>query len=106
MQISTFRFTKLINFDSLTSLLSRSENAQLKSKKKILSSNQSETIIIRIKNNECQLINVYTFYLKINLLFEKCSTKRNLRKSLDDNNLYMHSTESSEVLKASARNNI
>ena len=65
----------------------------IKIKKRILHSNQCETIIIKIKNDEYQLTNVlYVFNLKINLLFEKRFMKRNLRKSFDDNDLYMHIT--------------
>ena len=48
-------------------------------------------MIMKIKNDECQLTNaLYVFNLKINLLFEKRFTKRNLQKNFDDNDLYMH----------------
>ena len=51
----------------------------IKIEEKILHLNQCETMIMKIKNNECQLTNVlYIFNLKINLLFEKRFTKRNL----------------------------
>ena len=62
---------------------------------------------MRVKDDEYQLTNVlYIFNLKVNLLFEKRFTKRSLQKSFDDNDLYMHITQSAEMLRAFARNNI
>ena len=96
----------MINFDFLASLSFQSKDAQLRLKK-ILHSNQCKTVIIKIKNDECRLTNIlYVFNLKINLLFEKRFTKKDLQKNFDDNNLYMHITQSAEMFKASAQNNI
>ena len=51
----------------------------IKIEEKILHSNQCKTMIMKIKNDEYQLTNVlYVFNLKINLLFEKRFTKKNL----------------------------
>ena len=62
---------------------------------------------MKIKDDECRLTNVlYIFNLKINLLFEKRFTKKNLQKSFDDNNLYMHITQNGKMLKAFVQNNI
>ena len=62
---------------------------------------------MRVKDDECRLTNIlYSFYLKINLLFERRFTKRDLQKSFDNNDLYMHITQGAEMLRASARNNI
>ena len=62
---------------------------------------------MKIKNDKCRLTNVlYVFNLKINLLSERHFTKRNLQESFDDNNLYMHITQSAEMLKTSVRNDI
>ena len=48
---------------------------------------------MKVKNDECRLTNVlYIFNLKINLLFEKRFTKKNLQESFNDNDLYMHIT--------------
>ena len=48
---------------------------------------------MKIKDDECRLTNVlYVFNLKIYLLFEKHFMKKNLQKSFDDNDLYMHIT--------------
>ena len=45
----------------------------------ILHSNQCETMIMKVKNDECRLTNVlYVFNLRINLLFEKRLTKKSL----------------------------
>ena len=53
----------------------------IKIEEKILHSDQCETIIMKVKNDECRLTNVlYVFNLRINLLFEKRFTKKNLRK--------------------------
>ena len=65
----------------------------IKIEKRILHSNQCETMIIKVKDDECRLTNVlYVFNLKINLLFERRFTKKDLQESFDDNNLYMHIT--------------
>ena len=51
----------------------------IKIEKKILYSNQCEIMIMRVKNDECRLTNVlYVFNLKVNLLFEKRFTKKDL----------------------------
>ena len=48
-------------------------------------------MIMRIKDDEYQLINIlYIFILKINLLFEKHFTKNNLQENFNDNNLYIY----------------
>ena len=63
----------------------------IKIKEKMLHLNQCEIMIMKIKNDKCWLTNVlYVFNLKINLLFERCFIKRNLQKSFNDNDLYMH----------------
>ena len=62
---------------------------------------------MKIKDDECQLTNVlYVFNLKVNLLFEKRFTKRNLQENFNDNNLYMHIIQNAEIFKTSARNDI
>ena len=63
----------------------------IKIEEKILHLNQCETMIMKVKNDECRLTNVlYIFNLKINLLFERRFTKKNLQENFDDNDLYMH----------------
>ena len=50
-------------------------------------------MIMKVKNNKCRLTNVlYVFNLKINLLFEKYFTKKDLQRSFNNNDLYMHIT--------------
>ena len=62
---------------------------------------------MRVKDGECWLTNVlYVFNLKINLLFERRFTKKNLRRNFDDNNLYMHITQDAEMLKTFVQNDI
>ena len=79
----------------------------IKTEERIIYSDQCETMIIKIKDDEYRLMNVlYVFNLKINLLFQKRFTKRDLQKSFDDNDLYMYITQSAEMFKAFTRNNI
>ena len=62
---------------------------------------------MKIKDDECQLANVlYVFNLKINLLFEKRFTKRNLQENFNDNNLYMHIIQNAKMFKTFARDDI
>ena len=64
-------------------------------------------MIMKMKNNERRLTNVlYIFNLRINLLFERRFMEKALRRSLNDNDLYMHIIQDAKVLKTSARNDI
>ena len=64
-------------------------------------------MIIRIKDDECRLTNVLSiFNLRINLLFERRFTKKDLQRSFDDNDLYMHITQDAEMFKTFVQNNI
>ena len=48
---------------------------------------------MKVKDDECRLTNIlYIFNLRINLLFEKRFTKKNLQKNFNNNDLYMHIT--------------
>ena len=89
--------------ESLNSIKRRT----IKIEEERLYSNQCETIVIRVKNDESQLTKIlYVFDLEINLLFDKRFIKRELRKSFDDNDLYMHTKQDVKVLRAFARDDI
>ena len=64
-------------------------------------------MIMKVKDDKCRLTNVlYVFNLKINLLFKKRLTKRNLQKNFDDNDLYMHIIQNAKIFKTSVRDDI
>ena len=73
----SFYMTDQLRFfnKSFTSIKRRT----IKIEERILHSDQYETMIMKIKNDECRLINVlYVSNLKINLLFERRFTKKDL----------------------------
>ena len=72
-----------------------------------LYSNQCETIILRVKNDESRLTKIlYVFDLEINLLFDKRFIKCELRESFNNDDLYMHTKQDVEMLRAFARDDI
>ena len=79
----------------------------IKIEEKILFSNQCETAIMKIKTDECHLTKVlYVSDLEINLLSDKRLIKKKLKRSFDDNDLYMHNKQNVKVLTTPARENI
>ena len=70
-------------------------------------SDQCETAIMRVKNGEGRLIEVlYVSDLEVNLLSERRFIKKELRESFDDDGLYMHTKQNTEVLRAPARGGV
>ena len=62
---------------------------------------------MRVKNEEDRLIEMfYVSDLEVNLLSERRFIKKELRESFDDDDLYMHIKQSTEMLKASARDDV
>ena len=63
----------------------------IKIEKRKLYSNQCETIILRVKNDESRLTKIfYVFDLEINLLFDKRFIKCELKENFNNDDLYMH----------------
>ena len=79
----------------------------IKIKEKRLYSDQCKTTIMRIKNEENWLIEMlYVPDLEVNLLSERRFIKKELRESFNDDDLYMHIKQNTEMLKASARDDV
>lgn len=72
-----------------------------------LYSDQRETAIMKIKNVESQLTDVlYVPDLGVNLLSARRFTKGGLKGSFDNDGLYVHTSQETELLKAPAQGGI
>ena len=72
-----------------------------------LYSDQCETVIMRVNNDECRLTDVlYVPELGVNLLSGRRFTKCGLRESFNNDELFMHTKKGIEVLRAPARSDI
>ena len=70
-------------------------------------SDQCETTVMRVKNGEGRLTEMlYVPDLEVNLLSERRFIKKELRGSFDDDGLYMHIKQGTEVLRASVRGGV
>ena len=79
----------------------------IKIEEKRLYSNQCETMTMKILNDECKLTKIlYVLDIEINLLFERRFTRRDLRESFDNDDLYIHSKKSVEMIRVFARDDI
>ena len=62
---------------------------------------------MKMKNEECRLTKIlYVFDLEVNLFSEKRFTRKRLKGSFDDDDLYMHTKQDIEVIKALVKGGI
>ena len=63
--------------------------------------------MIKTRTDECRLTKMlYVFDLEVNLLFDKRLIKKELKRSFNDNDLYMHNKQNMKVLTAFAREDV
>ena len=62
---------------------------------------------MKIRTDECRLTKMlYVSDFEVNLLSDKRLIKKELKRSFDNNNLYMHNKQNVKVLTALARENV
>ena len=94
-------------FRLFNKLLKSIKRRTIKIEKRKLYSNQCDTMMMKVKNDESRLTKIlYVSNLEINLLFARRFIKCELRKSFNNDDLYMYIKKSIETLKVFARDDI
>ena len=89
--------------ESLESIKKRT----IKVEKKKLYSDQRDMTIMKAKDDECELRKtLYVSDLEVNLLSARRLIKKSFKSSFDDNDLYMHTTNDTKVLRAIAQDDV
>ena len=88
-------------------LLKSIKRRTIKIEKRKLYSNQCDTMMMKVKNDESRLTKIlYVSNLEINLLFARRFIKCELKENFNNDDLYMHIKKSIETLKVSTRDDI
>ena len=94
-------------FRLFNKLLKSIKRRTIKIEKRKLYSNQCDTMMMKVKNDESRLTKIlYVSNLEINLLFARRFIKCELRKNFNNDDLYMHIKRNIETLKVFARDDI